>query len=85
MSDVRFKFNPAGYRAIMRSPQVVAMLDGKAAKVAASVRSSYSGPGWQIVHNVQVGRTRARAIVSGVPESEEIADRVMVRSLDAAR
>lgn len=83
----RFEYNSAGFIKIMKSPDVQAVLRAKAEQVRRAVEARYADrpPGWTIVTDVQVGRTRARAIVSGVPESEEMAERIMASALDAAR
>lgn len=80
---VRFKFNPAGYREILRSAPVAAVLERRAARVRAAVAARYPEPNWDVISDVQIGRTRARAIVSGVPMREELAERILGNALDA--
>ena len=82
----RFVPNRAGYRAIMRGQPVQAILQAKANRVAAELRSELAGEDdWEIVSDVRVGRNRAGALVSGVPLRIELERRIMARALHAAR
>ena len=83
----RFVHSSAGYKQIMKGPAVQSVLSAKAARVAAEVRRDLAGrvDGWEVVADVQVGRSRASALVSGVPMSIEAEQRVLGRALDAAR
>lgn len=83
--DIDFKYSSAGFIEIMKSPGVAADLERRANAVRSAVQARYQRPGWDIISNVQIGRTRARAIVSGVPERDERAHRIMGSALDAAR
>lgn len=83
----RFVYSSAGYKAIMKGPAVQGLLRAKAEAVAAVVRSELAGEvaGWDVVADVQVGPTRASALVSGVPMSVEADRRVLGRAVDAAQ
>lgn len=84
---IRFEYNSAGYIEIMKSAGVQADLAARAARVRAAIVTRYTNrdPDWEITADVQVGRTRARAIISGVPMREEMANRILGGALDAAR
>lgn len=83
---IRFKHSSRGYRQILRSAPVAAVVHAKAEQVAAEVRRGYDEPdGWEIVVDSQIGNGRARSIVSGIPLYEEFAERKLVAALGAAR
>lgn len=83
--QIDFKFSSAGYREIMKSPAVQAVLRAKAQAVRSRVASQYTERDWDVIADVQVGKTRARAIVSGVPLYEEAAEGILANALGAAR
>ncbi len=85
MGFERFKINSKGVQEILKSPAVQGVLQSRGEAVAAEVRQRYQRPGWEIVADTQVGRTRARCIVSGVPERDEDAEGIMGGALGAAR
>lgn len=84
----RFKHSWPGYKRVMKSEGTQAMLQRKADAVAAAVDSQLDvdfDDDWEIIADVQVGRTRAGAMVSGVPLSIEEAEGILASSIDAAR
>lgn len=83
---IEFKFSPKGYQEIMKSGTVQEILRRKAEAVRAAADAAYDQPHeWDIIADVAVGRTRARATVSGVPAGVEGAEGIMVRALGAAK
>lgn len=80
----RFKYDPAGYRAILRSDEVRQVLQAKADRVAAAARQEVPD-GWWVRADSTVGRNRASATVFGVPLRLERAKRILGRAMDAAR
>lgn len=84
--NIDFRYSSKGYQEIMKSGAVQAVLRAKAEAVRAAADAAYDQPrDWDIVVDVAVGRTRARAVVSGVPASVEGAEGIMVRALGAAQ
>ena len=81
----RFKHNPAGFRAILQSRAVQAVLDRKGRRVGAAITGRLEVEGWEVVTDTQVGRNRARTIVSGVPTRIEERDGILGSAIDAAR
>lgn len=82
----RFEYSSKGYIALMQSPGVQRDLARRGAAVKAALDAAWDQPrDWEIITNVHVGRTRARAIVSGVPLNVEYARRLLGSALDAAR
>lgn len=82
----RFKFSSAGYIKVMQSTGAQEDLRRRAGQIRAAMDNNYREPdGWEITADVQVGRTRARAIISGVPEAVETHERILGAALDAAR
>lgn len=81
----RFKYSKKGYLATMKAAGVQGVLQTKASAVAAAVESQLDIEDWQVTADVQVGRTRAGAMVSGVPMSIEERDGILASSIDAAR
>lgn len=84
-TKIDFRYSSAGYKAIMKSPAVQALLAAKAAKVRNHVAGAYSDRDWDVIADVQVGNTRARALVSGVPTHEEAAEGILAAALRSAR
>jgi hypothetical protein len=82
---VRFKHNPAGYRAVLRSEAVRVDLDTRAQRVKAAADAELSDPRIRIVADTTVGRNRAGATIIGVPLRIERSRRVLGRAIDAAR
>ncbi len=86
MGFERFEHNPAGYRAILKSGPVQGILEAKARRIEAAVVSDIGFlPDWEIITDVRVGRTRARAMVSGVPLRVEQRNGTLGRAVDAGR
>lgn len=85
MAKIEFKYSSAGYVKIMKSPAVQAVLRAKAEAVRARVAAQYDERDWDVIADVQIGRTRARAIVSGVPLHEEASEAILASALGAAR
>lgn len=81
----RFEYSKAGYIEIMKSGPVQGILSAKGEAIAASIRSRLDLEGWDVVVVNTVGRTRARTIVSGVPESIEQRQAILGSALDAGR
>lgn len=82
----RFRHSEAGFREILKSDGVQRMLQGKADRVAAAVEAHADelGEDWEIVADVQVGKNRAGAMVSGVPLDIEARQGIMASAIDAA-
>jgi hypothetical protein len=81
VSNVRIKLNPAGVRAILRSPKVLADLERRAQNVATA-----AGPGHHV--EARLFRNRARAeVVTETDEAKvaEATERTLTRAFDAAR
>ncbi len=86
MALERFRLDSGGARHLLRSPQVQAMLAGKARRVEAAVAAQVTDlDDWEVISDVQVGRNRAGALVSGVPIHIEAERRILGSALDAAR
>ena len=85
MALERLKLNSPGLRSILRGPEVVAMLQGKADRVKAAAEAQLAADGIYIIADTQVGRNRAGATVIGVPMRIEADRRVLGRAIDAAR
>lgn len=83
----RFEYNSAGYVKVMKSAGVQADLARRAAAVRSAILARYTdrAPDWEVTADVKVGRNRARAVISGVPMRDEIAERILGGALDAAR
>jgi hypothetical protein len=81
----RFKHNPAGYRAILRSEAVRADLDSRAQRVKVAADNQLAGQRITVIADTTVGRNRAGATIIGVPTRIEKARRVLGRAMDAAR
>jgi hypothetical protein len=78
---VRFRLKPGAVPQLLKSPEVVAMLDEAARDV---VRSA--GPGHE--HEVEIGATRARAMIWTDTVEARISEsrhRTLSRAIDAAR
>lgn len=82
-----FKHNPAGYIAVMRSPEMRLDLDRRADavhRVVADRLDSLGVDGVDLWSDTTDGRTRAGGTVAGVPIAVEQAHRVLGGALDAA-
>lgn len=81
MGSVRVDVNDAGIQALLKSPEVRALLKAKADRIAAAAGGGMEASSW-------TGRTRARASVitatSGARRAEA-KDRALTRALDAGR
>lgn len=81
----RFELNGSGIRKLLQSSEVQDDLNARAARVAAAVDAQTADiDDWDVVYDVQVGRTRARALISGVPLRVEADRRILGRAIDAA-
>lgn len=82
-----FKYSKRGYIELMQSTGVQADLARRSQDVKAVIAAQYRNRSahWDLVANVRVGRTRAVAIISGVPLREEFARRILGSAMDAAR
>lgn len=81
MADVRIEVNSAGIQALLKSPEVEALLKAKAGRIAAA-----AGEGMEATS--RVGRTRARAsVVTATREARkaEAVDRALTKAIDAGR
>ena len=81
MSSMRVELNSEGVRALLRSPEMLADLSARAARIAAS-----AGEG--MVVDADVGRNRARAtIFTATFEARhaEATTRALTRAVDAGR
>lgn len=86
MALERFRLDSGGARQLLRSPGVQRMLAGKARRVEAAVAAQLVDlDDWEVFSDVEVGRTRAGALISGVPMHIEAERRILGAALDAAR
>jgi hypothetical protein len=84
MANFKIELNSAGVAALLKSPEVQADLARRADAIAAAAGAA----GGVFGHDVQVGRTRARAMVwtEDVAAMEaEAKDRALTRAVDAGR
>ncbi|MFL2002017.1 hypothetical protein [Microbacterium sp. A1-JK] len=82
-SQVRIEMNPAGFAAILKSPEVQADLRRRAEAIAAAAGG---GPDFEV--DSRIGSTRARASVFTATTEGRLAeatDRVLTNALDAGR
>lgn len=80
-TKVRLEMNSAGFRALLRSPQVLADVDRRAQAIA-----DRAGPGMEATS--RVGPNRARASVrtaTAEAKRAEATDKALTRALDAGR
>lgn len=81
----RYQHKWAGYKKILQSRNVQALLDGKAQRVKSAIDLPEVNEDWEVIVSTRVGRNRARALVSGVPTSIEKKRAVLGSAIDAAR
>jgi hypothetical protein len=82
----RFKFDPAGYRAVLRSSEVEADLRRRAQRVKASAEGTGLLPSTIfLLADTTKGKNRVGATVIGVPMRLEVAHRILGRAIDTAR
>lgn len=85
MALERFKINSSGAKAILRSKGVQRDLERRANKVKAAAEAQLTDlDDWEVIADVQVGRTRAGALISGVPTNVEADRRILGSALDSA-
>lgn len=83
-SNVRIEVNYAAVGQLLKGSEIQADLDRRAATIAAAASAS----GGKFGHNVQVGKSRARAIVFTEDFDAmraEATDRVLTKAVDAGR
>lgn len=81
MAKPRIQLNRKGVRTLLRSPAVLADLEGRARRIAAA-----AGPGHVV--DSSVGRNRARAaVITATAEAmlSEAKHRTLTRAIDAGR
>jgi hypothetical protein len=81
MAVERVKLNSRGMRALLRSPEMLADLERRAARIATA-----AGPGHEVEGSI--GRNRARAAVITATAEARIAEakrRTLTRAIDAGR
>jgi hypothetical protein len=80
-NSIRIDVNDAGIRALLKSPEVQAMLKAKADRIAAAAGPGMEATSW-------AGRTRARASVitaTAKARRAEATNRSLTRAIDAGR
>jgi hypothetical protein len=80
-NSIRVEVNDAGIRALLKSPEVQAMLKAKADRIAAAAGPGMEATSW-------TGRTRARASVitaTAKARRAEATNRSLTRAIDAGR
>lgn len=85
----KFKHNPDGFRAVLRSGEVQADMGRRAQNVARQARgrmpTDERSRGIKLIADTHMGRNRAGATVIGVPMWMEKRHRILGASIDAAR
>ena len=81
----RFQHKWTGYRQVLQSGSVAAMLEAKGQRVKSAIDLPDVNEDWEIIVSSRTGRTRARVLVSGVPTSIEKQRGVLGSAIDAAR
>lgn len=81
----RFEHKWTGYRAILTSGEVRAILEGKGGRIREAIESSQMGDDWEVIVSPRTGRTRARVLVSGVPMWLEKSRGILGSAIDAGR
>lgn len=84
---VRFEWNFPGFVQLRKSPQAVADLTARAARIAAQATAN-AEPGAVFGHDVILGRNRARAMIwtdTFQAVRAEATTRALTRAIDASR
>lgn len=86
MAFERFKLTNRGAASLLKSEGVQSDLAERARRVEDVVSSQVTDlDDWEVFSDVQIGRTRAGALISGVPMHVEAERRILAGALDAAR
>ena len=82
MADFKFELNSAGVKALLRDPSVLADLESRARRIAAS-----AGPGMVVDSGVTSGGRARAAVYTGSPEAirNERGRKALTRAIDAGR